>query len=194
VRDCPNPKSVSIVLRGGTKYITDEAERALHDALCVVRDVIEDGWAVAGAGSPEIELHKGLKEFAGSVKGREQMAVDAFADAVEIIPRTLAENAGLDSIDILVELRAAHEKGNKNTGIDVTTGKTVDAFKQGIIEPLRVKRQALRSAREAAELILRIDDVIQSKSMGGAPGGMPPGMGGGMPPGMGGMGGMPPMM
>jgi len=181
-------------LRGGTKYITDEAERALHDALCVVRDVIEDGWAVAGAGSPEIELHKGLKEFAGTVKGREQMAVDAFADAVEIIPRTLAENAGLDSIDILVELRAAHEKGNKNAGIDVTTGKTVDAFKQGIIEPLRVKRQALRSAREAAELILRIDDVIQSKSMGGAPGGMPPGMGGGMPPGMGGMGGMPPMM
>ena len=193
VRDCPNPKSVSIVLRGGTKYITDEAERALHDALCVVRDVLEDGWAVAGAGSPEIELHKGLKEYAGTVKGREQMAVDAFADAVEIIPRTLAENAGLDSIDILVELRAAHEKGNTNIGIDVTTGKTLDAFKNGIIEPLRVKRQALQSAREAAELILRIDDVIQSKSTGGAPGGMPPGMGG-MPPGMGGMGGMPPMM
>ncbi|MHA1940490.1 MAG: thermosome subunit beta, partial [Candidatus Hodarchaeales archaeon] len=190
VRDCPNPKSVSIVLRGGTKYVTDEAERALHDALCVVRDVLEDGWAVAGAGSPEVELHKGLKEFAGTVKGREQMAVDAFADAVEIIPRTLAENAGLDSIDVLVELRAAHEKGNTNTGINVDTGKNVDAFKAGIIEPLRVKRQALRSAREAAELILRIDDVIQSKSMGGAPGGMPPGMGG-MPPGM---GGMPPMM
>jgi thermosome len=189
VRDCLNPKSVSIVLRGGTKYITDEAERALHDALCVVRDVLEDGWAIAGAGSAEIELHKGLKEFAGTVKGREQMAVDAFADAVEIIPRTLAENAGLDSIDILVELRAAHEKGKKNTGIDVTTGKTLDAFKAGIIEPLRVKRQALRSAREAAELILRIDDVIRSKNMGGAPGGMPPGMGG-MPPGMGGMGGM----
>jgi thermosome len=193
IRDCPNPKSVSIVLRGGTKYVTDEAERALHDALCVVRDVLEDGWAVAGAGSPEIELHKGLKEYAGTVKGREQMAVDAFADAVEIIPRTLAENAGLDSIDILVELRAAHEKGNTNIGIDVTTGKTLDAFKNGIIEPLRVKRQALQSAREAAELILRIDDVIQSKSTGGAPGGMPPGMGG-MPPGMGGMGGMPPMM
>jgi thermosome len=191
VRDCPNPKSVSIVLRGGTKYVTDEAERALHDALCVVRDVLEDGWAVAGAGSPEVELHKGLKEFAGTVKGREQMAVDAFADAVEIIPRTLAENAGLDSIDVLVELRAAHEKGDTNIGINVNTGKNVDAYKAGIIEPLRVKRQALRSAREAAELILRIDDVIQSKSMGDAPGGMPPG---GMPPGMGGMGGMPPMM
>jgi chaperonin GroEL (HSP60 family) len=147
-------------------------------------------------GSPEIELHKGLKAFAGTVKGREQMAVDAFADAVEIIPRTLAENAGMDPIDVLVELRAAHDKGNTNIGINVDTGKKVDAFEAGIIEPLRVKRQALHSAREAAELILRIDDVIQSKSMGGAPGGMPPGMGGmgGMPPGMGGMGGMPPMM
>jgi thermosome len=193
VKDCPNPKSVSIVLRGGTKYVTDEAERALHDALCVVRDVLEDGWAVAGAGSPEIELHKGLKAYAGTVKGREQMAVDAFADAVEIIPRTLAENAGLDSIDVLVELRAAHDKGNTNIGINVLTSKNVDAFEAGIIEPLRVKRQALRSAREAAELILRIDDVIQSKSMGGPPGGMPPGGMGGMPPGMGGMGGMPPM-
>ncbi len=198
VKECPNPKSVSIVLRGGTKYVTDEAERALHDALCVVRDVLEDGWAVAGAGSPEIELHKGLKAFAGTVKGREQMAVDAFADAVEVIPRTLAENAGLDPIDVLVELRAAHDKGHTNMGINVDTGKSVDAFEAGIIEPLRVKKQALRSAREVSELILRIDDVIQSKSMGGGggmpPGGMPPG---GMPPGMGGMGGMggmPPMM
>ncbi|MFX1284357.1 MAG: thermosome subunit beta [Promethearchaeota archaeon] len=192
IKECANPKSVSIVLRGGTKYITDEGERALHDALCVVRDVLEDGWAVAGAGSPEIELHKGLKEYAGTIKGREQMAVDAFADAVEIIPRTLAENAGLDSIDVLVELRAAHEKGNTSIGINVDTGKNVDAFEAGIIEPLRVKRQALRSAREAAELILRIDDVIASKSLGEGPGGMPPG---GMPPGgMGGMGGYPPMM
>lgn len=190
IRDCANPKSVSVVIRGGTKYVTDEVDRALHDALCVVRDVLEDGWAVAGAGSPEIELHKGLKEFAGTVKGREQLAVDAFASAVEIVPRTLAENAGLDPIDILVELRAAHDKGNTNIGINVDTGKNVDAFEAGIIEPLRVKRQALRSAREAAELILRIDDVIQSKSMGeGPPPGMPPGMGG-----MGGMGGMPPMM
>ncbi len=192
IKECANPKSVSVVLRGGTKYITDEGERALHDALCVVRDVLEDGWAVAGAGSPEIELHKSLKEYAGTIKGREQMAVDAFADAVEIIPRTLAENAGLDSIDVLVELRAAHEKGNANIGINVDTGKNVDAFEAGIIEPLRVKRQALRSAREAAELILRIDDVIASKSLGEGPGGMPPG---GMPPGgMGGMGGYPPMM
>ncbi|MFX0200957.1 MAG: thermosome subunit beta [Candidatus Hodarchaeota archaeon] len=192
IKECANPKSVSVVLRGGTKYVTDEGERALHDALCVVRDVLEDGWAVAGAGSPEIELHKSLKEYAGTIKGREQMAVDAFADAVEIIPRTLAENAGLDSIDVLVELRAAHEKGNANIGINVDTGKNVDAFEAGIIEPLRVKRQALRSAREAAELILRIDDVIASKSLGEGPGGMPPG---GMPPGgMGGMGGYPPMM
>jgi thermosome len=119
IRDCVNPKSVSIVIRGGTKYVTDEVDRALHDALCVVRDVLEDGWAVAGAGSPEIELHKGLKEFAGTVKGREQLAVDAFASAVEIVPRTLAENAGLDPIDILVELRAAHDKGNTNIGINV---------------------------------------------------------------------------
>ncbi|MFX0049740.1 MAG: thermosome subunit beta [Candidatus Hodarchaeota archaeon] len=190
IRDCANPKSVSIVIRGGSKYVTDEVDRALHDALCVVRDVLEDGWAVAGAGSPEIELHKGLKDFAGTVKGREQLAVDAFASAVEIVPRTLAENAGLDPIDILVELRAAHDKGNVNIGINVDTGKNVDAFEAGIIEPLRVKRQALRSAREAAELILRIDDVIQSKGMGEGPAGPP-----GMPPGgMGGMGGMPPMM
>ncbi|MFX0170757.1 MAG: thermosome subunit beta [Candidatus Hodarchaeota archaeon] len=190
IRDCANPKSVSVVIRGGTKYVTDEVDRALHDALCVVRDVLEDGWAVAGAGSPEIELHKGLKDFAGTVKGREQLAVDAFASAVEIVPRTLAENAGLDPIDILVELRAAHDKGNVNIGINVDTGKNVDAFEAGIIEPLRVKRQALRSAREAAELILRIDDVIQSKGMGEGPAGPP-----GMPPGgMGGMGGMPPMM
>ncbi|MFX0207624.1 MAG: thermosome subunit beta, partial [Candidatus Hodarchaeota archaeon] len=175
IKECANPKSVSVVLRGGTKYVTDEAERALHDALCVVRDVLEDGWAVAGAGSPEIELHKGLKDYAGTIKGREQMAVDAFADAVEIVPRTLAENAGLDSIDVLVELRAAHDKGNKNIGINVDTGKNVDAFEAGIIEPLRVKRQALRSAREAAELILRIDDVIASKSLGEGGPPMPPG-------------------
>ncbi|NHJ03001.1 MAG: thermosome subunit, partial [Candidatus Heimdallarchaeota archaeon] len=109
-------------------------------------------------------------------------------------PRSLAENAGMDPIDVLVELRAAHDKGNKNSGIDVNTGKTVDALQTGIIEPLRVKRQALRSAREAAELVLRIDDVIQSKGMSGGEGGMPPPGMGGMPPGMGGMGGMPPGM
>jgi len=195
IRDCKNPKAVTIVIRGASNHVLDEAERSLHDGLCVVRNVIEDGKIVAGGGSPEAELSKGLKAFAVQVGGREQLAVEAFAEAVEEIPLTLAENAGLDPIDIMVALRAQHEKANSKTfGIDVNTGKIIDMCTKMVVEPLRVKQQAIKSATEATNMILKIDDLISIK--GGKGPAMPPGMGGmggmgGMPPGMGGMGGMP---
>ncbi len=189
VRECKNPKAVTIVVRGGTDHVIDEAERSLHDALCVVRNVVEDGKIVVGGGSSEAEVAKKLREYAMKVGGREQLAVEAFAEAVETIPLTLAENAGLDPIDIMVALRAKHE--NEQTpyfGVDVFSGKIKDMFELKIVEPLRVKQQALKSATEAANMILKIDDLIASKS--GGKGMMPPG---GMPSGgMGGMGGMPP--
>ncbi len=193
VTGCKNPKAVTILVRGGTEHVVDELNRALEDAIRVVSVVIEDGKFVAGGGSPEIELSLRLKDYAASVGGRAQLAIEAFAMALEIIPRTLAENAGLDPIDMLVELRAAHEKGGKTAGLDVFAGHPGDMQAAGVIEPLRVKTQAISSAAEAAVMILRIDDVIAaSKSAappGGEMGGMPGGMGG-MPPGMGGMGGM----
>ncbi len=186
VTECHNPKAVSIILRGGTEHVVDEAERALHDALRVVGVAIEDEKLVAGGGSPEVELAMRLREYSSTLTGREQLAVSKFAEALEIIPRTLAENAGLDPIDMLVEMRSQHEKGNKTAGLNVFTGKVVDMWEEGVVEPLRVKTQAIDSATEAATMILRIDDVLSSKSS--APGGMPPG---GMPPGgMGGMEGM----
>ncbi len=186
VTECHNPKAVSIILRGGTEHVVDEAERALHDALRVVGVAIEDEKLVAGGGSPEVELALRLREYSGTLTGREQLAVSKFAEALEIIPRTLAENAGLDPIDMLVEMRSQHEKGKKTAGLNVFTGKVVDMWKEGVVEPLRVKTQAIDSATEAATMILRIDDVLSSKSAPG--GGMP---GGGMPPGgMGGMEGM----
>ena len=167
IRDCKNPKAVTIVIRGASNHVIDEAERQLHDGLCVVRNAIEDGKIVAGGGAPEAELSKNLRAFAVKVGGREQLAVEAFADAVEEIPLTLAENAGLDPIDIMVALRAQHEKPNSQTfGIDVTTGKIVDMCKQMIIEPLRVKQQVIKSATEATNMILKIDDLISIK--GGA--------------------------
>lgn len=185
VTECHNPKAVSIILRGGTEHVADEAERALHDALRVVGVAIEDETLVAGGGSPEVELALRLREYSATLKGREQLAVGKFAEALEVIPRTLAENAGLDPIDMLVEMRSQHEKGNKTAGLNVFTGKVVDMWKEGVVEPLRVKTQAISSGTEAATMILRIDDVLSSKSSPG--GGMPPG---GMPGGMGGMGGM----
>ncbi len=188
VTECHNPKAVSIILRGGTEHVVDEAERALHDALRVVGVAIEDEKLVAGGGSPEVELALRLREYAGTLTGREQLAVSKFAEALEVIPRTLAENAGLDPIDMLVEMRSQHEKGKKTAGLNVFTGKVVDMWKEGVVEPLRVKTQAIDSATEAATMILRIDDVLSSKSAPG--GGMPPGGMGGMPPGMGGMEGM----
>jgi thermosome len=187
VTECHNPKAVSIILRGGTEHVADEAERALHDALRVVGVAIEDEKLVAGGGSPEVELALRLREYASTLKGREQLAVAKFADALEVIPRTLAENAGLDPINMLVEMRSQHEKGNKTAGLNVFTGKVVDMWKEGVVEPLRVKTQAISSGTEAATMILRIDDVLSSKSAPG--GGMPPGGMGGMGD-MGGMGGM----
>ncbi len=178
VTECHNPKAVSIILRGGTEHVVDEAERALHDALRVVGVAIEDETLVAGGGSPEVELALRLREYSGTLKGREQLAVGKFAEALEVIPRTLAENAGLDPIDMLVEMRSQHEKGNKTAGLNVFTGKVVDMWKEGVVEPLRVKTQAISAGTEAATMILRIDDVLSSKSSPG--GGMPPG---GMPPG-----------
>jgi len=195
ITGCKNPKAVSIVIRGGTEHVVDSLERALEDALRVVGVTIEDEKLVAGGGSPEVELSLRLSEYAATLKGREQLAVNKFAEAIEVIPRTLAENAGLDPIDMMVELKSQHEKGNKNAGLDVYTGDVIDMMDKGVVEPLRVKTQAINSATESAVMILRIDDVIASTGGGGE---MPPDMGGGMPPGMGGMppgmGGMPPMM
>ncbi|MHA2364343.1 MAG: thermosome subunit beta [Candidatus Hodarchaeales archaeon] len=194
VRDAPNPKSIAIIIRGANKYFTDESERAIHDALSVVRDAMEDGTIIAGGGFAEITLSNKLKEFATSFSGREQLAVQAFAEALESVPKTLAENGGLNSMDVLIEMRA------KGKGVDILAEKdqVCDTMAAGIVEPIRVKKQIIRSASEASELILRIDDVIMGKGGGGPPGGMPPGgmPPGGMPPGMGGMGGMggmPPM-
>jgi thermosome len=188
VEQCKNPKAVSIIVKGGTDHVVDELERAIHDALRVVGVVVEDKKVVAGGGAPETELSLRLREYAATVGGRAQLAIEAFASALEVIPRTLAENAGLDPIDMLVEIRAAHEKGKKTHGLNVFEGKAVDMKAAGVVEPLRVKTQAISSAAEAAVMILRIDDVIaSSKAPEPAGGGMPPG-------GMGGMGGMPPGM
>jgi len=191
VKDCKDPKAVSIVIRGGTEHVVDEADRAIHDALCVVRNVVEDGYYVAGGGSAEAEVAKRLEEYAGKVKGREQLAIEAFAEALRIVPKTLTENGGHDPIDIITELNKEHgEATGVWMGVDVIKGKTIDMMKEGVIEPVRVKHQAIRSAAEAAQMILRIDDVIAAKA------GAAPDMGGagGMPGGMGGMGGMPGMM
>lgn len=160
VKECKNPKAVTILINGGTEHVVDEVERAVKDALGDINVALKDGKVVAGAGAPEIEIAKHLREFANTLNGREQLAVLAFADAVEIIPRTLAENAGIDPIDILTDLKAQHDKKQKWFGVDVFKGKAVDAWKLGVIEPLKIKTQALKSASEVAELILRIDDVI----------------------------------
>jgi len=181
VERCKNPKAVSIMLRGGTEHVVDELERAMHDALCVVGVAVEDGTFVVGGGAAEMEVASKLRKYAPTVGGRGQLAVEAFADALEVVPRTLAESAGLDQIDTLVELRAEHEKGNKYAGLDVHTGKVSDMQKIGIIEPARIKMQAIGSAAEAAMMILRIDDVIaagklKEEGAGGSPKGMPEGM------------------
>ncbi|HTY91919.1 MAG TPA: thermosome subunit alpha [Methanocella sp.] len=163
IEKCKNPKALTIMLRGSSFTSIDEYERALHDALRVVGVVIEDKKVVPGGGAPETELGLRLREYGSSVGGREQLAIEAFAGALDIIPRTLAENAGLDPIDMLVELRSRHEKkGGKNFGLNVFEGKPVDMLKAGVLEPLRVKTQAIGSATEAATMILRIDDVIAS--------------------------------
>lgn len=178
VKDCKNPKAVNLLVRGGTEHVVDEIERAVHDAISVVASAIEDGKIVTGGGAPEIELAKRLRGYAETVGGREALAVNGFANAIEAIPRTLAENAGLDSIDMLVELRAKHESPNgKNFGIAVYKGEVTDMMKMGVIEPLRTKTQAIKSAGEAAIMILRIDDVISASKREMPPSGGPPGAG-----------------
>lgn len=162
ITECKNPDTYSILLRGGTEHVVTSLNRAMHDALRVVGVTIEDGKLVAGGGSPEMELSLRLREYASTFSGREQLAVNRFASAMEIIPKTLAENAGLDAIDMLALLRTQHEKGNKYAGLDVYEGKSVNMLENGVIEPLRVKIQAIASSTEAASLILRIDDVISS--------------------------------
>lgn len=179
ITNCKNPKAVTILCRGGTHHIVDELKRTMTDAIGDVAASLKNGKVVAGAGAPEIEVAKGLRKFADSLSGREQLAVLAFADAIEVIPRTLAENAGIDPIDILTELKAAHDKKQVWAGVDVFKGKVMDAWNAGVIEPLKIKTQAISSASEVAQMILRIDDVIMGgKNAGGGAGGMPPGMGG----------------
>ena len=165
IKDCKNPKSVTILVRGGTEHVVDEIERSVNDAVHVVAAALESGKVVAGGGAPEIEASLRLKEYAASLKGREQLAVNAFAEALEVIPRTLAENSGIDPIDALVDLRSAHENGKKFAGLDVFTGDVEDLYEKGVLEPLKVKTQAINSASEAAVMILRIDDVIAAKEL-----------------------------
>jgi thermosome len=186
IEGCKNPKSVTFLIRGGTQRMTAEAERSIHDALCVVKDLIEDPRIVAGGSAPEMEMASVIKKYAQTVQGREQLAITIFAESLEAIATTLAENAGLDPVDILSELRTRHQKGETWAGIDVLAGKVEDMKKINVYEPLAVKKQIIKSANEAASMILKIDDVIASQKMKTPP--MPPG---GMPGGMGGMGGMP---
>ncbi|MCK4280750.1 MAG: TCP-1/cpn60 chaperonin family protein, partial [Candidatus Lokiarchaeota archaeon] len=176
VEKCKDPKAVVILIRGGTELIVDEAERAIHDALSVVKDVIEDENIVGGGGAPEVETAIQLRKFATTLGGREQLAVDVFADSLDIVPTTLAENGGLDQIDILVKLRAAHQAGNKYAGIDLEKGEIEkDMMNLNVIEPTIVKKQAIKSAYESASLILRIDDIIAGSKSAMPP--MPPGGG-----------------
>jgi thermosome len=190
IEGCKHPKAVTILIRGGTQRIVDEAERSLHDALCVVRDVVQEPKVLAGGGAPELEVSRGLKKYAETLPGREQLAVVAFAEALEAIPTVLTENAGLDPIDILSDLRSRHEKGETWAGIEVNTGKAQDMTKAGVFEPLAVKKQIIKSGTEASTMLLKIDDVIASGKMKTPPGppgggGPPGGMGGGGYPGMG---------
>jgi thermosome len=192
IQDCPEARSVSILIRGGTEHVVDEIERAMEDAIGGVTSALVSGQVVGGGGGTEVELAQELRDHADTVGGREQLAINAFADALEVVPRTLAENAGYDPIDILVDLRNRHESGEMFAGINVDSGDSEDLYQQGVVEPKQTKTQAVQSASEAAEMILRIDDVISASGFdaddGGAGAGGPPG--GGMGGGMGGMGGM----
>jgi chaperonin GroEL (HSP60 family) len=194
VEGCKHPKSVTLLLRAGSQRVVDEVERSVHDSLMVVKDVMELPSIVAGGGSPETFAATKIRSWAKSLEGREQLAAEKFAEALESIPLALAENAGMDPIDTLTNLRSKQIKGEKWTGIDVMKAKVGNMKSSDIIEPLAVKQQIVSAASEAACMILRIDDVIATAKSagpppgaeGGMPGGMPPGMGG-MPPGMGGM-------
>jgi thermosome len=178
IKKCRNAKSVTILVKGGTEHVVAEIERAMDDAIGDITSALANGKVVAGAGSIEIELAKQLREYSESLSGREQLAVKSFADSMEIIPKTLAENAGLDPIDIIAALKSAHDKKQIWAGINVFSGKVIDAWTEGIIEPLKTKTQAVSSASEVATMILRIDDVIAGSSGSGgpqmSPGNMPP--------------------
>ncbi len=180
VEDCKNPKSVTLFIRGGTQQVVDEGERMVTDVIGAISSVIEDGEYVLGGGSIEVDLSTALRNYSNNVGGREQLAIQKFADALEVIPKTLSESAGMDAIDTLVQLRSRHRsKEGANTGVDIFKNSIGDMNKLGVYEPLRIKEQAIYSASEAAEIILRIDDMISSRSKpsGGAPGagGMPGG-------------------
>nr|WP_299234259.1 thermosome subunit beta [Natronomonas sp.] len=187
---------VTLLLRGSTDHVVDELERGIGDALEVVAQTVSDGRVLAGGGAVEVEVARRVRDYADSVSGREQLAVEAFADALELVPRVLAGNAGLDSIDTLVDLRSAHDDGDETAGLNVFTGEVVDTFEAGVVEPAHAKRQGISSATEAANLVLKIDDIIAAGDLstegeepeGGAGG--PGGMGGGMGGMGGGMGGM----
>src|SRR3989338_5785513 len=181
VEGCKNPKSVSMLIRGGSEHVVEEAERAIHDGLMATATAIKDGKIVYGGGSPEMEMAVRLKEYAQTIGGKEQLAIDAFAEALEEIPRTLAETAGMDPLETLVNLRSRHKpKGGKTIGVDVIKSTIGDMRPLKVIEPLSVKTQAITSGTEVAEMLLRIDDIIagNSKKPGMPQGGMPPGMGG----------------
>jgi len=190
VEGCNHPKSVTLLLRAGSQRVVDEAERSVHDAIMVVKDVMELPSIVAGGGSPETFASTKIRSWAKSLEGREQLAAEKFAEALESIPLSLCENAGMDPIDTLASLRSKQLGGNKWTGIDVMNGKVADMKSSNIVEPLAVKLQIISAAAEAACMLLRIDDIIATAKSAGPP----PGPEGGMPPGMGGMGGMPPGM
>ncbi|MEM3554714.1 MAG: thermosome subunit beta [Candidatus Micrarchaeaceae archaeon] len=178
VEKCKDPKSVTIFIRSSTQQVVNEVERALNDALGAVASAVEGRKYVIGGGSIEIDLANGLREYASEVGGREQLAMQAFADALEIVPKTLAESAGMDAIDTLVQLRTKHKgKDGKTLGVDVFRNRIADMEKLGVFEPTKVKEQAILSASEASEIILRIDDMISSKGKapaGGPQGGTPP--------------------
>lgn len=175
IRECRDPKAVTILVRGSTEHVVDEVDRSVEDAVGAVASAIDLGKIIPGGGAPEEEVARRLRKFAEKFSGREQLAIQAFANALEVVPRSLAENAGLDPIDILVELRATHERGKTYHGIALN-GKIVDTGEMGVIEPLKVKTQAIKSASEAAEMILRIDDVISASKLGKGPPMPPAGM------------------
>jgi chaperonin GroEL (HSP60 family) len=185
IEGCKNPKSVSMLLRGGSEHVVEEAERAVHDALMATATAVKDGKIVYGGGSPEMEMAVRLREYAQTIGGKEQLAIEAFASTLEEIPRTLAETAGMDPLETLVNLRAKHKaKTGKNIGVDVFNSTIGDMKPLNVVEPLSVKTQAITSGTEVAEMLLRIDDIIAGNSKKPS---MPPG---GMPGGMGGMGDM----
>jgi chaperonin GroEL (HSP60 family) len=187
IEGCKNPKAVTILVRGGSQRVVDEAERSVYDALMVTKDVLEKPEIVAGGGAPEAYVANELREWSSNVQGRAQLAVLKFADALDLIPLALAENAGMDPIDTMAELREKQNKGARWTGVDVRSTKVIDMFKQGVLEPLVVKEQIIKSATEVSSMLLRIDDVIAGGKSKMPPG--PPPGGGGYGGGMGGMGG-----